>query len=1137
MKVGLFNANGLAGKLDLIDEFINKNGLDLCCILETHFREAVTHRGMGRPFINLIKPDLRDITGGRRAIGGVAIYSKDGQPVAHRVIHTDPSANFIIISIQNMILGLGYFPPTPDSMDQTFQEYCTRMSLLCQDCPGIMLGDFNTRMGARVGDSTINTRGRSFGKWLDETVHAIREEPVAGCFTTYANGGRGVTDHVVTFNTSINQLVVHERESLGGSDHRPLTFSWGDEPLDTPEFTRWNVRAFTDVDVRDAYVESLEENYDYVLGAMNDADMSVNDKWEVIKNWITVAAEGSCGRGRYKRVVNADFMTPELLELRDKIWQRENDYVDNFSNMSVPGRRAYERVTTALRKEYRAEVKKRRKVMFRDAVDNLGETQNTAAFMRMVKGAKARHERTQCKLDPEKIDEYALHFKSTFGAPPTGEPPPAPPLVQPAFDDIIVNQAANQNHFSEETIVDQLKQFPLGKAAGIDGIMPEMFVYGRGAMVSVLHRFFNCIYAVAKIPDEWRESIIIPIFKKKGDDKDIKNYRPLAMTVVARRLYERCLKDDLVAARNALNDYQGGFRPNRATLDQVFVLDEISKEHPDLHHVFLDIKAAYDTVDRRRLWWKLRSKLGIPEQLVTRLIDLFDHNVSKLVLAGKTSIAIDNLRGLLQGCSLSPDLFSFFINDLLEILWETGDKTRTYRILLTICLFFADDGALHSTSYQGLKAMLRTCEEWARENGIKFAPQKCEYLGPKTQEELDLTIDGTLLPKTDHFEYLGMQMDRKGIDFASSFTKRTRKAKTTVNFMRSIGLNLFGWPLAGSIRIYKAFIRPQMEYGLALGLLTPTQLKPLEQAQNHALRAVFGCGPRSSIQAMQKVARVEPMKDRNAWLSVKFATKLHNSTDATIPAVRFWREAVQGGRKTSLATVTVKKNQYWPKAKKRPAVLPLNRDGPVPKVLQLKPFEEGDREKFKQKVLDALEKGVAEFIDARKLSSVQLLLQPRAMSQGQKATIIRWLVGTVAQHQDCKNCEDGELSRQHAIECTGVHLDLELQVPAGCPMNAIDYNIAKWNPERPRSYLNKIENAIVTILRDCRKIEVQESGYWQLEEDEPQAGWGRSTASQLSAPLRGNQSSNPRRTAQRAAIAAERNRPVGRPWRPREGVG
>jgi hypothetical protein len=46
--------------------------------------------------------------------------------------------------------------------------------------------------------------------------------------------------------------------------------------------------------------------------------------------------------------------------------------------------------------------------------------------------------------------------------------------------------------------------------------------------VSVIHRLNNSIWNKDKLPDQWNESIIVPVFKK-GDKTDCNNYHGISL--------------------------------------------------------------------------------------------------------------------------------------------------------------------------------------------------------------------------------------------------------------------------------------------------------------------------------------------------------------------------------------------------------------------------------------------------------------------------------------------------------------------------------------------------------------------------------------------------------------------------------
>jgi hypothetical protein len=47
-------------------------------------------------------------------------------------------------------------------------------------------------------------------------------------------------------------------------------------------------------------------------------------------------------------------------------------------------------------------------------------------------------------------------------------------------------------------------------------------------LLSVIHKLINSIWNKEELPDEWKESIIVPIYKK-GDKTDCNNYRGISL--------------------------------------------------------------------------------------------------------------------------------------------------------------------------------------------------------------------------------------------------------------------------------------------------------------------------------------------------------------------------------------------------------------------------------------------------------------------------------------------------------------------------------------------------------------------------------------------------------------------------------
>jgi len=143
------------------------------------------------------------------------------------------------------------------------------------------------------------------------------------------------------------------------------------------------------------------------------------------------------------------------------------------------------------------------------------------------------------------------------------------------------------------------------RAAGKDELPSELFKHGGEALTRAMHWVITKIWDEEKLPQEWLEGVICPIYKK-GDKLDCCNYRAITLLIAAYKVLSQILFRRLSPlVREFVGKYQAGFTDSRATTDQIFALRQIlqkCREHNvPTHHLFIDFKAAYDTVDRDQL--------------------------------------------------------------------------------------------------------------------------------------------------------------------------------------------------------------------------------------------------------------------------------------------------------------------------------------------------------------------------------------------------------------------------------------------------------------------------------------------------------------------------------------------------------
>ena len=164
-----------------------------------------------------------------------------------------------------------------------------------------------------------------------------------------------------------------------------------------------------------------------------------------------------------------------------------------------------------------------------------------------------------------------------------------------------------------DEVVGILKQFKRGKAAGPDGILNEMLMYGGTKILETLVQLFNTVIKHACCPKDWRRSFVVHLFKD-GDPELASNYRGIALGSCVAKVMARLLSKRLsvYAEEEILTEAQGGFRAERRCADQILILRGVCelrrREKKGAYLAFLDVSKAYDTVWREGLWRKMKLR-------------------------------------------------------------------------------------------------------------------------------------------------------------------------------------------------------------------------------------------------------------------------------------------------------------------------------------------------------------------------------------------------------------------------------------------------------------------------------------------------------------------------------------------------
>jgi hypothetical protein len=135
----------------------------------------------------------------------------------------------------------------------------------------------------------------------------------------------------------------------------------------------------------------------------------------------------------------------------------------------------------------------------------------------------------------------------------------AEPLVPEASDSDI------------EMAIEKLKRH---KSPGIDKIPAELIKRGR-EICSEIHKLINLIWNKEELPDQWKEPIIVPIYKK-GDKTDCSNYRCILLLSTTYKILSNIVLSRLTPyAEEITEEHQCEIRRNRSTTDHIFCIRQI----------------------------------------------------------------------------------------------------------------------------------------------------------------------------------------------------------------------------------------------------------------------------------------------------------------------------------------------------------------------------------------------------------------------------------------------------------------------------------------------------------------------------------------------------------------------------------
>ncbi len=369
-------------------------------------------------------------------------------------------------------------------------------------------------------------------------------------------------------------------------------------------------------------------------------------------------------------------------------------------------------------------------------------------------------------------------------------------------------------------------------------------------------------------------------------------------------------------------------------------------------------------------------------------------------MRSEVSRKITHHAGLLQGSLISPILYSAFMNDLPEILSKEFEGSKIEGLNVNN-LMYADDIALIANSPETLHKMLKFCETHANNNAYLFNASKTKVLYKGTNNTETFGIEGRSIERVKIFKYLGLNFNVCGLEKREYLEGKAAECRNVTNYLITCGMRGSGFNSKTKLNLYKTFVRPKIEYGLAIMNLNKTDIAIIQKTQYHALCGMMSVGRNTGADMLHYLIPVEESRVRVEKLQAKYKLRVDRMND------------------DFLVHRVLKMYDRKPNLSNRMAYLKQNRMYNAIESLEIQSYANISKvfENFKEKSFNALverlemNKGVA-YLFHKKYNKFHPILKYRGL-------FLWYARKVVGQAKPCLKCSEMN-STSHMMKCSSI---------------------------------------------------------------------------------------------------------------------
>lgn len=364
----------------------------------------------------------------------------------------------------------------------------------------------------------------------------------------------------------------------------------------------------------------------------------------------------------------------------------------------------------------------------------------------------------------------------------------------------------------------------------------------------------------------------------------MKNYRGVTLMSTAYKIYASLLNERLKAeTEKKLGEGQFGFREGRGTMDAVYILNyianrELGKRKGKLFACFIDLKAAFDWVDREELMRMMRE-MGVRENLRRRIGEIYERTGNVIRAEGGESEEFWTTRGVRQGCPLSPSLFNILLSDLEEYLRRVAEGGVVVGREKLWSLSYADDIVLLAVSKEGMKDMIKRMKKYLGKKGLTLSAEKTKMLvfergvgaGMRKRE---WKWGEERIEEVKQVKYLGVIMQKNGRT-RKHVEDRLKRATVAMKKAWSVGERIFKDSFGRRMRMFQALVESVMLFGSEIwGWYCDEKI---ERVKRKYVKWILGLDRNTPNYIVAEEMKSEELRDRALERAFKYEEEVRKS--------------------------------------------------------------------------------------------------------------------------------------------------------------------------------------------------------------------------------------------------------------------